>query len=424
MSKIRAFSLAGKLFTLLLLTAGLAGCSLGDDLPVCDLATIIVGSNYPNYRNTPADLAPPSFSWSFFLEEGGEAECHPAFQHIRFGLRSFDETGIEILTELEGSDLLGFSREWTATTALTAGTAYFWELTWYGEGGADPHSQRWGFNSGPTCERTELLPPVILSLPDGTVVEAPAQLSWYYQGGCTPDGIEFRYSNTPETDPTRMEALYYDRAYHGLVGFEACQEYYWAVASTLIVPPTEILFMPPDPPGLPWAEPLEYEYTGYLRSEYTAIRRFYVIGDACPVAPEGFGPLLTAEPSLLPRVRTLVEANCRSGTSLGYPILSILPAGQQYDIEARNTAGDYWRIFDPAIDSSCWVFGDLVEVSGDTSLVMIIDPEPPGLTRPSDTPAQAGVDCSQYNTDPVACNNNQACWWDSSVPPNGECKNK
>ncbi len=131
-----------------------------------------------------------------------------------------------------------------------------------------------------------------------------------------------------------------------------------------------------------------------------------------------------------PGLRVLTDANCRSGPTRDYPVRSFVAAGSEYGIRARNSRGDAWMIFDPAINGTCWIYGGLVEVFGDTDLVMVIDPEPPHLTMPETpeaTDAQSSppvVDCSQYNTNPQACNANQACYWDSNVPPNGACKNK
>ncbi|PWH13115.1 MAG: hypothetical protein DDG60_10995 [Anaerolineae bacterium] len=128
-----------------------------------------------------------------------------------------------------------------------------------------------------------------------------------------------------------------------------------------------------------------------------------------------------------PGLRVLTNANCRSGPTRDYPVRSFVTAGSQYAIRARNSHGDAWMIFDPAINGTCWIYGGLAEVFGDTDLVMIIDPEPPDLTMPEATKMpkpQPVTDCSQYNTNPAACNANPACYWDASVPPNGVCKNK
>jgi hypothetical protein len=132
------------------------------------------------------------------------------------------------------------------------------------------------------------------------------------------------------------------------------------------------------------------------------------------------GPEIPPEFLIPHRVLLLMDANCRSGPTTEYSLLSILPVGNQYEIQATNTPGDSWMVFDPSINNTCWVSADLVDVIGDTSLVQIIDPVPPSTPEPEEpTP----VDCSQY-PDSTSCTNNAACWWDAGVFPNGACKNK
>jgi hypothetical protein len=117
-----------------------------------------------------------------------------------------------------------------------------------------------------------------------------------------------------------------------------------------------------------------------------------------------------------------VTANCRAGPTTEFSILSILPVGSQYLIQARNTPGDSWMVFDPSINNTCWVADELVEVSGDTGPVMIIDPQPPGLVLPTETPAS--VDCSQWSSNQPACIANPSCKWDPNLHPSSPCVNK
>jgi hypothetical protein len=102
--------------------------------------------------------------------------------------------------------------------------------------------------------------------------------------------------------------------------------------------------------------------------------------------------------------------------------LSVLPADGEYEIQGTNRAGDSWMVYDPSIAKACWVFGDLVEVVGDTGLVMVIDPEPPMLVLPTETPAS--VDCSQWSSDQPACIANPSCKWDPNLHPTSPCVNK
>ncbi len=140
-------------------------------------------------------------------------------------------------------------------------------------------------------------------------------------------------------------------------------------------------------------------------------------GTSAPALP------LPMTESATPRVRVTETANCRSGPTLEYPIMSTLPANSMYDIIGRNQTGDSWLILDPAITEPCWVYQDRVEVLGDTSQVAEVIPDPPPMgNTPTDTPET--VDCSQYNGDWQTCTANPACSWDPNGSPASPCVNK
>lgn len=147
-----------------------------------------------------------------------------------------------------------------------------------------------------------------------------------------------------------------------------------------------------------------------------------LLGDASLVE------VIDPDPPTLPTAVVRATANCRSGPTADYLLLDILMPGTQLPIQGQNRAGDAWLVEDSNIHGTCWIYGNLVDVIGNTSLVMIVDPEPPSITLPTATATTATtrVDCSQYKTNPLACNNNQACWWDPKDPPNsnGSCKNR
>jgi hypothetical protein len=168
-------------------------------------------------------------------------------------------------------------------------------------------------------------------------------------------------------------------------------------------------------------------YNYFLQSDMTQIvfptATYYF--DIDPAMCEGERPpefFIPPSESAPPMARVLEPANCRSGPSMDYQLLSILPAGNEYEIQARNTPGDSWMVFDPSINNTCWVADDLVEVVGDTGLVMVIDPDPPMLLMPTGTPAS--VDCSQWSTNQNACVANPTCTWQPNLHPSSPCVNK
>jgi hypothetical protein len=412
------------LVMMLALGTSLGSCTLPVKLPLCDPAVVSIQAVFPSYAQPVLDLASYTIEWRYYTEaDGSDPLCDPEGQHIRMGHRTWDESGYVVKDVLSEADLGGSDRNFTPGVALDPGGHYYYEVTWYGEGGLTTNSRTIPFNTGPVCTRTELLPPLILSVPDGAVVEGDVTLSWMFQGGCTPEAIEAQISTNRSFSPETTEIDSFDRAYHGLTGFEACQEYFWKVASVMTVPPTDIYYVPDLDFHGPFAdETLEYEFTGTLRSDFTSVRSFYVIGEACPIAPIDFGPILRDDLRVPPRVRVLVDANCRSGPNKDYPVLSVLPPEGEYDIQGVNPAGDSWLILNPQLETPCWVYDEWVDVIGDISQVEVIDPEPPSIDIPTETPAT--VNCAQYNNDNVACEQSPYCKWSPNTSPNSPCVNE
>lgn len=262
----------------------------------------------------------------------------------------------------------------------------------------------WEFTVGPVCHGVSRLdPPNLHWPPDNWTVDPTGMFTFEWSNNltCWPEN-GYSIEISAEDD------------FSGLV-------YEWSsilAESTTIHPMMDI----------PWEDcgrsywRVRPDISDTMTGPYSETRSFVIRpGDTfCPL--ELNEPLIPPEDRIPPSVRVKVEANCRSGPTMNYPIRDILPAGGQYEIQARNTPGDSWMVFDPAINGTCWVYGNMVEVIGDPSLVMIVDPDPPPLVLPTDTPV---VNCSQY-TNPSSCTNNQACWWDPNDPPqsNGSCKNK
>jgi hypothetical protein len=116
------------------------------------------------------------------------------------------------------------------------------------------------------------------------------------------------------------------------------------------------------------------------------------------------------------------NAVCRDGPTKEYPILAYFEVGTVLKIIGKNQQGTSWVVENPSAGGQCWIAGNLVDVSGDTTQISIINAGPP--PTPTEKPAAQPFNCAQFNTNPGACSAEPACWWDASVFPNGECKNK
>jgi len=92
----------------------------------------------------------------------------------------------------------------------------------------------------------------------------------------------------------------------------------------------------------------------------------------------------TATPLPKPQIVIVSDINVRSGPSTLYPLLGRLEQGQQFDIVARNEAGDWWQ-FCCLAGNAGWVSASLVQVSGPADTVAVAgDIAPPPATA---TPA-------------------------------------
>ncbi|MEW6094819.1 MAG: hypothetical protein AB1531_12735 [Chloroflexota bacterium] len=394
---------------LMLLSGGLTACNLGE--PACLVMP------------APIPISPGSTSENTFLPPGTRisftwlytGDCLPDQFRVLVSRIStspyelgFDDLAVldEKITTAPPATIvyedgsIAYSMGWDSGVTLPVGL-YSWRVTPY-SGWYSGERSEWAdliiFDLCDSHDDYSLAPRLIYPRYGQTVSRLDSGLYWLDDNTCILPGVfqaqvsEFTYFPAEAT----IESPKFNGTYWQVTGLNYCTRYYWRVR-------TYFGFYSPGPVS-------ETFYFDTASSD----------GRPCP--PDVSEPSAPT-PSSPPTAKTLDHANCRAGPSLDFPVLSILPAGNQYEIRARNTPGDSWMVFDPSINNTCWVFADLVEVfGGDTGLVMIIDPDPPPLVMPTETAET--VDCSQYNTDQNACNANQACWWDSSVPPNGTCKNK
>jgi len=95
---------------------------------------------------------------------------------------------------------------------------------------------------------------------------------------------------------------------------------------------------------------------------------------AWPTAPPA--PSGTATPAAAPvaPARASVAATTagvRTGPSLDYPVLSLVQAGETYDIVGRDPAGGWWRICCPAAEGAGWILAELVTVTGEPRIYVV-----------------------------------------------------
>jgi hypothetical protein len=393
------FARLSSLITLSFLLSFLWGCSLPEDEP-CTAEEMVSPVDASPF-DTVVDSLTPTFSWRY-----PDPSCHP--DHYTLSIVNYDSTHPRF--DLPADRLVHYVDVTTTSYTLPAeaglqpGQTYFWYL------GPRPavglpertYGATYWFTTGPLCnESTILEPAALLYPPDGRQAYFPGtvNLDWENQMSCWPAG-DFYLQIAKDADFTEMvwwgdvhnkESIWISS---GPPMFQDCTRYYWRIRT--------------DPAGGgegPYSETWSFvlSWTNFI----------------CPL-PLGISPILPDRH--FPLATIIEDSACWSGPSLDYVIVDYLRPGQELEIQGRDQGGGWWYVDDPAIHKSCWLYGEHVEASGDLSQVPV-QQAPPAPTRTPTIPPPASVNCGQYG-DPKSCENNQACWWDSQVQPNGACKIK
>ena len=92
--------------------------------------------------------------------------------------------------------------------------------------------------------------------------------------------------------------------------------------------------------------------------------------------PQESEPPPPPQPSA-PTISASINTNCREGPSQDYEVLGYLLAGQTSEVQGRDNSNNWWYIKNPEKpNSSCWVWTETTNVTGDTSDLPVITPVP------------------------------------------------
>ena len=92
----------------------------------------------------------------------------------------------------------------------------------------------------------------------------------------------------------------------------------------------------------------------------------------------------------VPAVKAIatVNVNCRYGPDKVFALVELLNTGTSATVIGQNTANGQWWKVNTATGKECWVFGDSVSISGDTSkIALLVSPNTP---TPIPPPSWAG----------------------------------
>lgn len=112
-----------------------------------------------------------------------------------------------------------------------------------------------------------------------------------------------------------------------------------------------------------------------------------------PTATSTPQPSPTPEPTPTPEPVPVVQVpkagansiNVREGPGTDYPIVAELAPGQEAPVMGRNEAGTWWQIALAEAGTSGWIFGELVDFTGDAGEIAV------AAAPPSPTPDPAAV---------------------------------
>jgi uncharacterized protein YraI len=99
-------------------------------------------------------------------------------------------------------------------------------------------------------------------------------------------------------------------------------------------------------------------------------------------------PTATVAPTATSIPKALAQAsssmNARSGPGTAYTVVGAINAGEQVEITGKNPQGDWWQVLLPS-GQPAWLYGALVQTSGDTAAVAVAAdiPEPPPTPVPA-----------------------------------------
>jgi hypothetical protein len=350
----------------------MGGCSMPTpvgDVPAC-LPEELTGSlDLLNPDNDEViDTLSPMFVWDW------GSECEPE----QFLLEVFEPTSV--LPAVYSARIPGDLRGQVMRSDLQPGTSYTWRVTPITTGIMGPVSNTFTFLTGPICmdeSPVDYPAPVLLDPPDNTVIreigsihssdgsDFPSislHLVWDDPSLCLPSGYQVQVSNSPvfptsqtlefppHPDDIQTYMLFFFPPGASLT-LQDCTRYYWRVRPALA----------------------DGEY-----GSYSETWSFLINTDSLLCMTR---PLVSPVP---PVARGLQNTNCRFGPSTTYSIESTLFEGQSAPIRGRNEDSTWWLIEDPLLTEGCWVWGDAVEVIGDISQVLVVQPRPtPNLNKPT-----------------------------------------
>lgn len=89
----------------------------------------------------------------------------------------------------------------------------------------------------------------------------------------------------------------------------------------------------------------------------------------------------------VPMVSVSVDTNCRAGPGLPYDYEGALLVGENTEVVARSSIGNYWIVVNPDDPAHfCWLWGEYAQVSGNSAVLPAFTPPPSPTPTYTPTP--------------------------------------
>lgn len=366
--------------------------------PVADICTAseLSAANLvaPPFWGTVASLT-PTLVWDYssgpydYLYPspyvyGGTNGCVP--EMFRVTLR----TGPFFTDDLGGFTANGSTTLWTVSTPLQPGTEYAWGIQAMTDGVYGPYAGYSYFFTGPTCETSALVAPVLLEPANGAVIsDLWPSLIWDYPEDCSPEGYRVDLSTTADFSDTSLSGGTGNPSTRWGAGhtLDDCETYYWKVTAIndITLGPESVTFS------------------------------FKI---------DASGSCLYPFPYDWPIFHLAMNAACRVGPTLDYNIMEYLETGDNHPAEGRNEDGS-WLLLRLDETRLCWVAQTTGMLDDDVMKLPHVIPPQLTLPDPTDTPTPVPqVNCSLYKDYNSCAAHQDVCTWIWTQTGVGYCKNK
>jgi len=120
-----------------------------------------------------------------------------------------------------------------------------------------------------------------------------------------------------------------------------------------------------------------------------------------PTTAPSPSPTPVPEPAIRVNDELTAGVNVRRGPGTNYPVLAQFEPGQTAPVLGQNENRDWWQIeLAPASEDTGWIFGDLVQLTGEPAAIEVVQAPPPPPTATPPPAAESEPEPADEGDDP------------------------